>query len=163
MPEIITGFSLLLLYINLYEFIGWPSERGSITIIISHVTVCIAFVTIVVQARLRQFDIRLEEAAQDLGATPLKVLLTITLPIIFPAIVSAWLLAFVLSFDDLVIASFTSGTGYTTLPMLIYSKVRLGVSPDINALASIMLITIGVIASFSIWLELRGSENAKTV
>jgi putrescine transport system permease protein len=143
MPEVITGLSLLLLFVTLEQLIGWPAGRGMTTIIIAHVTFAMAFVTVVVQSRLAQFDESLEEAAQDLGARPAKVFFLVTLPIIFPALLSGWLLAFTLSLDDLVIASFVAGPGSSTLPMVVFSKVRLGVSPDINALATIL---VGVVA-----------------
>ena len=139
MPEVITGLSLLLLFVTMEQLIGWPAGRGVTTIVISHVTFTMAFVTIVVQSRLAQMDDSLEEAAMDLGARPAKVFFLITLPIIFPALLSGWLLAFTLSLDDLVITSFVAGPGSSTLPMVIFSKVRLGVSPDINALATILV------------------------
>jgi len=149
MPEVITGLSLLLLFVTMEQLIGWPSGRGMTTIIIAHITFAMAFVTVVVQSRLAQLDESLEEAAQDLGARPAKVFFLVTLPIIFPALLSGWLLAFTLSLDDLVIASFVSGPGSSTLPMVVFSKVRLGVSPDINALATILIavVAIGVAAT----------------
>jgi putrescine transport system permease protein len=149
MPEVITGLSLLLLFVTLEQLIGWPAGRGMTTIIIAHVTFAMAFVTVVVQSRLAQIDESLEEAAQDLGARPAKVFFLITLPIIFPALLSGWLLAFTLSLDDLVISSFVAGPGSTTLPMVVFSKVRLGVSPDINALATILVavVAVGVITA----------------
>lgn len=127
MPEVITGLSLLLLFVTLEQLIGWPRGRGMTTIVIAHVTFAMAFVTVIVQSRMAQLDDSLEEAAQDLGARPAKVFFLITLPIVFPALLSGWLLAFTLSLDDLVIASFTTGPGATTLPIRIYSDVRLGV------------------------------------
>ncbi len=147
MPEVITGLSLLLLFVTMEQLIGWPAGRGMTTIIIAHVTFAMAFVTVIVQSRLSQFDESLEEAAQDLGARPAKVFFLVTLPIIFPALLSGWLLAFTLSLDDLVIASFVAGPGSSTLPMVVFSKVRLGVSPDINALATILVavVTVGVV------------------
>jgi putrescine transport system permease protein len=147
MPEVITGLSLLLLFVTMEQLIGWPAGRGMTTIVISHITFTMAFVTVVVQSRLAQMDDSLEEAAMDLGARPAKVFFLITLPIIFPALLSGWLLAFTLSLDDLVITSFVAGPGSSTLPMVIFSKVRLGVSPDINALATILVavVTVGVI------------------
>ena len=147
MPEVITGLSLLLLFVTMEQLIGWPAGRGMTTIVISHITFTMAFVTIIVQSRLVQLDDSLEEAAMDLGARPFKVFFLITLPIIFPALMSGWLLAFTLSLDDLVITSFVAGPGSSTLPMVIFSKVRLGVSPDINALATILvaIVAIGVI------------------
>lgn len=143
MPDVITGLSLLLLFVAMESLFGWPAGRGVLTIVIAHTTFCMAFVAVVVQSRLSDFDVSLEEAAMDLGATPVRVFFDVTLPIIAPALVSGWLLAFTLSLDDLVIASFVSGPGSTTLPMLIFSKIRLGVSPDVNALATIM---IGIVA-----------------
>ncbi|MGH8175473.1 MAG: ABC transporter permease subunit [Steroidobacter sp.] len=147
MPEVITGLSLLLLFVAMEQLFGWPAGRGVTTITIAHMTLTMAYVTIIVQSRLSTLDDSLEEAAMDLGARPAKVFFVITLPIIAPALISGWLLAFTISLDDLVIASFVSGPGSSTLPMVIFSKVRLGVSPDINALASIMvlLVTIGVV------------------
>ncbi len=149
MPEIITGISLLFLFISLAEWIGWPAARGATTIAIAHITFSMAYVAVVVRSRLAGMDESLEEAAMDLGARPLRVFFDITVPSIAPAMVSGWLLAFTLSLDDVVIASFVSGPGATTLPMLIFSKVRLGVTPDINALATviILIVSVGVIAA----------------
>jgi putrescine transport system permease protein len=146
MPEVITGLSLLLLFVSLQDLIGWPSQRGMNTITIAHITFSMAYVAVIIQSRLTEINESLEEAAMDLGAKPARVIWDITLPIIFPAMISGWLLSFTLSLDDLVISSFVSGPGSTTLPMLIFSKVRLGVAPDINALATIMIVivTIGV-------------------
>jgi putrescine transport system permease protein len=154
MPEVITGLSLLLLFVAMEQLVGWPQGRGVTTITLAHITFSMAYVTVVVQSRLTTFDEALEEAAMDLGARPAKVFFVITLPIILPAIISGWLLAFTLSWDDLVITSFVSGPGSTTLPMLIFSKVRLGVSPDINALATILvlIVTIGIVAS-AFWMQ----------
>ena len=145
LPEVITGLSMLLLFVALEQVIGWPAGRGALTITIAHMTFCMAYVTVVVQARLSTFDRSLEEAALDLGARPMKVFFLITLPIIAPSVVSGWLLAFILSWDDLVITSFVSGPGSTTLPQLIFSKVRLGVSPDINALATLLVLTVTLV------------------
>jgi putrescine transport system permease protein len=147
MPDVITGLSLLLLFVAMESIFGWPAGRGELTIILAHSTFCMAYVTVVVQSRLSDLDISLEEAAQDLGATPARVFFDITLPIIAPALVSGWLLSFTLSLDDLVIASFVSGPGSSTLPMVIFSKMKLGVSPDINALASLIIgiVALGVI------------------
>ena len=144
MPEVITGLSLLLLFVALEQAFGWPSGRGVTTITIAHMTFSMAYVTVVIQSRLSSVDESLEEAAMDLGARPAKVFFVITLPIIFPAILAGWLLAFTLSWDDLVIASFVSGPGSSTLPIVIFSKVRLGVSPDINALATIMVTVVAI-------------------
>ncbi|HEY0940474.1 MAG TPA: ABC transporter permease subunit [Steroidobacter sp.] len=149
MPEVITGLSLLMLFVVMEGLFGWPAGRGVTTVTIAHMTFTLAYVTIIVQSRLSTLDDSLEEAAMDLGARPTKVFFVITLPIIAPALISGWLLAFTISLDDLVIASFVSGPGSSTLPMVIFSKVRLGVSPDINALASIivLLVTIGVVTA----------------
>lgn len=149
MPEIITGISLLFLFITLTDWIGWPGQRGASTITIAHITFSMAYVAVVVRSRLTGMDESLEEAAMDLGGRPLRVFFDITVPTIAPAMIAGWLLAFTLSLDDVVIASFVSGPGATTLPMLIFSKVRLGVTPDINALATviIVLVSIGVITA----------------
>jgi putrescine transport system permease protein len=144
MPEVITGLSLLLLFVTMEQLIGWPAGRGMTTIIIAHITFTMAYVTVIVQSRLAQFDESLEEAAQDLGARPAKVFFLVTLPIISPALLSGWLLAFTLSLDDLVVASFVAGPGSSTLPMVVFSKVRLGVSPDINALATILIAVVAI-------------------
>ncbi len=144
MPEVITGLSLLLLFVSMEQFLGWPEGRGMTTIWIAHTTFSTAFVAIVIASRLREMDESVEEAALDLGARPAKVFFVITLPIIAPALLSGWLLAFTLSLDDLVIASFVSGPGSTTLPMVVFSSVRLGVSPKINALATIIILLVSV-------------------
>lgn len=149
MPEVITGLSLLMLFVVMEGLFGWPAGRGVTTITIAHMTLTLAYVTVIVQSRLSTLDDSLEEAAMDLGARPGKIFFVITLPIIAPALISGWLLSFTISLDDLVIANFVSGPGSSTLPMVIFSKVRMGVSPDINALASIivLLVTIGVVAA----------------
>lgn len=149
MPEVITGLSLLMLFVVMEGLFGWPAGRGITTITIAHMTLTLAYVTVIVQSRLSTLDDSLEEAAMDLGARPAKIFFVITLPIIAPALISGWLLSFTISLDDLVIANFVSGPGSSTLPMVIFSKVRMGVSPDINALASIivLLVTIGVVAA----------------
>lgn len=144
MPEVITGLSLLLLFVSLQQAIGWPAQRGFSTITIAHTTFAMAYVAVVVRSRLAAMDESLEEAAMDLGCGPLRVLFDITLPLIAPAMIAGWLLAFTLSLDDLVIASFVSGPGSSTLPMYIFSKVKLGVTPDINALASLMILLVSV-------------------
>ena len=145
MPEVITGLSLLLLFVALERLIGWPRGRGMLTITIAHITLGMAYVAVVVAARLESFDRSLEEAALDLGARPFKVFAVITLPLIAPALAAGWLLAFTLSLDDLVIASFTTGPAATTLPMVIFSSVRMGVSPQINALATLILLLVAVV------------------
>ncbi|QIZ46979.1 putrescine ABC transporter permease PotI [Dickeya zeae] len=159
MPDVITGLSLLLLFVSLAQAIGWPAERGMLTIWLAHVTFCSAYVTVVISARLRELDRSIEEAAMDLGATPLKVFFIITVPMIAPALVSGWLLAFTLSLDDLVIASFVSGPGATTLPMLVFSSVRMGVNPQINALASLILLVVGIIGLIAWWFMARAEKQ----
>jgi putrescine transport system permease protein len=152
MPEVITGLSLLLLFVALQQTTGWPGQRGFGTITIAHTTFAMAYVAVIVQSRLMSMDESLEEAAMDLGGHPLRVVFDITLPLIAPAMAAGWLLAFTLSLDDLVIASFVSGPGSNTLPMYIFSKVKLGVSPDINALATLIIgfVSIGVLAAWLI-------------
>lgn len=149
MPEVIMGLAMLLLFVSMEQMFGWPEGRGMLTIILSHITFTMSFVTVVVQSRLVSMDASLEEAAMDLGARPAKVFFVITLPLIAPAIVSGWLLAFTLSLDDLVITSFVSGPGSTTLPQIVFSSVRLGLSPKINALATIVvaIVAMGIIAA----------------
>lgn len=153
MPEVITGLSMLLLFVSLEQMFaflfGWRFDRGIATITIAHITFTMAYVTVVVQSRLSSFDDSLEEAALDLGARPARVFFRITVPLILPAILSGWLLAFTLSWDDLVVTQFVSGPGSNTLPMVIFSRVRLGVSPVVNALATIMvlIVAVGVILS----------------
>lgn len=163
MPEVITGLSLLMMFVVLEQLIGWPEGRGMTTITIAHITLTMSYVTVIVQSRMASLDISLEEAAMDLGARPSKVFFLITLPIIFPALLSGWLLSFTISLDDLVITSFVAGPGSSTLPMVIFSKVRLGVSPDINALATIMvsIVTLGVvIAGFVMARQQRNRQRA---
>jgi putrescine transport system permease protein len=143
MPEIITGITQLLLFVSMVHVLGWP-HRGFTTIVLSHITFCSAYVAVTVQSRLQSADRSLEEAAMDLGSGPARAFLEITLPIIAPAVVSSWLLCFTLSIDDLVISSFVAGPGASTLPMVIYSKVKLGVSPDVNALASLIVCAAGI-------------------
>lgn len=139
MPDVVTGLSLLLLFIAMEGLVGWPSGRGIDTIIIAHATFGMCFTAVVIQARLRNMDRDIEDAARDLGARQPFIFLSVTLPVITPAIVAGWLLAFTLSFDDLVIASFVSGPGSSTLPIVVFSKVRLGVTPEINAIGSLMI------------------------
>lgn len=143
MPDVITGLSLLLVFVAL------NIDRGIGTITLAHITFTMCYAAVVVQARLQDFDKSVEEAAMDLGATPVRTFFEVTLPIIAPSVVSAWLLAFTLSLDDLVIASFTTGPGATTLPMKIYSQVRLGVTPEINAISTILvgIVTFGVLCA----------------
>jgi putrescine transport system permease protein len=158
MPEIITGITQLLLFVSMVQLLGWP-HRGFTTIVISHITFCTAYVTVTVQSRLAAADRSLEEAAMDLGASPARAFLEITLPIIMPAIISSWLLSFTLSLDDLVISSFVAGPGASTLPMIIYSKVKLGVSPDVNALASLIVCAVGVCVLGAGYLMVRSDRR----
>ncbi|MEJ2172582.1 ABC transporter permease subunit [Gammaproteobacteria bacterium] len=157
MPEVITGLSLLLLFVSLKQYFGWPDQRGFGTITIAHTTFAMAYVAVIVRSRLAAMDESLEEAAMDLGGRPFRVVFDITLPLIAPAMIAGWLLAFTLSLDDLVIASFVSGPGASTLPMYIFSKVKLGVTPDINALASIfiLIVSTGLLIA---WATLRKSR-----
>jgi putrescine transport system permease protein len=143
MPEIITGITQLLLFVAMFQLFSWP-HRGFTTLVIAHVAFCTAYVTVTVQSRLQSADRSLEEAAMDLGSGPVRAFLDTTLPIIAPALLSGWLLSFTLSLDDLVISSFVSGPGASTLPMVIYSKVKLGLSPDVNALASLIIGFVGI-------------------
>ena len=161
MPEVITGLSLLLLFVSLQNLIGWPGQRGINTITIAHITFSMAYVAVIIQSRLTNINESIEEAALDLGAKPIRVLWDITLPIILPAMISGWLLSFTLSLDDLVIASFVSGPGATTLPMLIFSKVRLGIAPDINALATILITIVAIGVSIAGWIMYRQSKAKK--
>ena len=159
MPEVITGLSLLLLFVSMEQLIGWPRGRGMTTIIIAHITFCMAYVTVVVQSRLADMDESLEEAAMDLGARPVRVFFDVTIPVIAPALIAGWLLAFTLSLDDLVVASFVTGPGASTLPMVIFSKVRLGVSPDINALATIIIAIVALGVFIASWQLRRAARR----
>ena len=157
MPEVITGLSLLLLFVAMAQMIGWPMERGIVTIWIAHTTFCAAYVAVVVSARLRELDLSIEEAAMDLGARPLKVFFLITIPMIAPSLAAGGMMAFALSLDDLVLASFVSGPGSTTLPMEVFSAVRLGVKPEINAVASLILLAVSLV-TFMVWYFSRKAE-----
>ena len=159
MPEVILGLSALLLFVSLQQLVGWPT-RGMTTIAIAHITFSACYVTVVVRSRLTMMDDSLEEAAMDLGARPWKVFFVITLPLIAPALLAGWLLAFTLSLDDLVVASFTSGPGASTLPMLIYSKVKLGVTPEINALAALIMLLVMLIFEY-VENRQQGKEGAR--
>jgi len=158
MPEVITGLSLLLLFVAMEQVVGWPAGRGITTMTIAHMTFSMAYVTVIVNSRMATFDTSLEEAAMDLGAHPAKVFFVITLPIVFPAILSGWLLAFTLSWDDLVISSFTSGPGTSTLPMVVFSKVRLGVSPEINVLATLTITAVAAVILSVNWFIARAAK-----
>lgn len=162
MPDVIIGLSLLLLFVAMQQTLGWPAGRGQTTITIAHMTFAMAYVTVIVQSRLAHMDQSLEEAALDLGARPVKVFFAITLPLIAPALMAGWLLAFTLSLDDLVVASFVSGPGATTLPMVVYSSVRMGVSPEINALATIIVLFVSLavlIAGVLLYLQEKRTQR----
>jgi putrescine transport system permease protein len=158
-PEIITGITLLLLFVSTKQMFGWPSHRNFITIVLAHISFCMAYVTVTVLPRVASADLDLEEAAMDLGAGRLRAFIDITLPLILPALVSGWLLCFTLSLDDLVISSFVAGPGSSTLPMVIYSKVKLGVSPDMNALASLVILLVSAGVACSGWLMRRADKR----
>ena len=139
MPEVIMGLALLMFFVGMKKIFGWPDGRGLMTVVIVHITLTISYVTMVVQSRLQDLDKSIEEAALDLGASPLKVFFVITLPMIAPSIILGWLLAFALSLDDVVIASFVAGPGATTLPVIVFSGLRFGISPEVNAVATILI------------------------
>ncbi|MBA1243197.1 MULTISPECIES: ABC transporter permease subunit [Pseudomonas] len=160
MPEVITGLSLLLLFVAMAQVIGWPQERGVPTIWIAHTTFCAAYVAVVVSARLRELDLSIEEAAMDLGARPWKVFLLITIPMIAPSLAAGGMMSFALSLDDLVLASFVAGPGSTTLPMEVFSQVRLGVKPEINAIASLILLVVSIF-TFFVWFFSRRAEERR--
>ncbi|MFB4392798.1 MULTISPECIES: ABC transporter permease subunit [unclassified Pseudomonas] len=160
MPEVITGLSLLLLFVAMAQMIGWPQERGIVTIWIAHTTFCAAYVAVVVSARLRELDLSIEEAAMDLGARPWKVFFLITIPMIAPSLAAGGMMSFALSLDDLVLASFVSGPGSTTLPMEVFSAVRLGVKPEINAVASLILLSVSLV-TFLVWYFTRQAEERR--
>ncbi|UVM50819.1 MULTISPECIES: ABC transporter permease subunit [unclassified Pseudomonas] len=160
MPEVITGLSLLLLFVAMAQMIGWPQERGIVTIWIAHTTFCAAYVAVVVSARLRELDLSIEEAAMDLGARPWKVFFLITIPMIAPSLAAGGMMSFALSLDDLVLASFVSGPGSTTLPMEVFSAVRLGVKPEINAVASLILLAVSLV-TFLVWFFSRRAEEIR--
>ncbi|WP_060480860.1 ABC transporter permease subunit [Pseudomonas sp. NBRC 111119] len=160
MPEVITGLSLLLLFVAMAQMIGWPQERGIVTIWIAHTTFCAAYVAVVVSARLRELDLSIEEAAMDLGAKPWKVFFLITIPMIAPSLAAGGMMSFALSLDDLVLASFVSGPGSTTLPMEVFSAVRLGVKPEINAVASLILLSVSLV-TFFVWYFSRRTEERR--
>ena len=160
MPEVITGLSLLLLFVAMAQMIGWPQERGIVTIWIAHTTFCAAYVAVVVSARLRELDLSIEEAAMDLGARPWKVFFLITIPMIAPSLAAGGMMSFALSLDDLVLASFVSGPGSTTLPMEVFSAVRLGVKPEINAVASLILLAVSIV-TFLVWFFSRRAEEMR--
>jgi len=162
MPEVITGLSMLLLFVSMEALVGWPRGRGVTTITIAHITFSMSYVAVIIQSRLSNFDQSLEEAALDLGARPVTVFWRITLPLIMPAVVSGFLLSFTLSWDDVVISQFVSGPGSSTLPMVIFSKVRLGISPDVNALATLLVLMVGTgVVGAAIWMQRQDRRRAR--
>ncbi len=161
MPDVIIGLSMLLLFVALQQAIGWPEHRGLMTVWIAHTTFCMAYSTVVISSRLVEMDRSIEEAALDLGASQIKAFVQITLPVISPAIISAWLLSFTLSLDDVVIASFVTGPGATTLPIEVFSSVRLGVTPKINALATLIIGVVSLVAFVSWYVSKRMNDKLK--
>lgn len=151
LPEAISGLSLLLLFVVLERLTGWPSGRGAGTVTLAHAAVAVAYVAVVVRARLADMDGAIEDAAADLYAPPWRVFVWVTVPLLAPALVSGWLLAFTLSLDDVVVASFTSGPGATTLPMAVFSATRLGVTPEIYALATVIVVAVGAVLAVVGW------------
>ena len=143
-PEVVLGISLLILFIEMRSTLGWPADNGMFTIWVGHTTLCMAYVAVIIQSRIRDLDRSLEEAALDLGASPLRVFFSITLPLIAPALAAGWLLAFTLSLDDVVLASFLSGPVFSTLPMEVFSRVRLCLRPEVNALATLFILAVGI-------------------
>ncbi|MBK1779888.1 ABC transporter permease subunit [Advenella sp. WQ 585] len=162
-PDVILGISLLLMIVEIRNITGFPASNGIFTIWLGHVTLCVAYVSVVIASRVRELDRSLEEAALDLGATPLKVFFSITLPLIAPALVAAWLLAFTLSLDDVVIASFLNGPGYTTLPIEVFSRVRLGIKPEVNALATLFIVLVGVFVIIANRLQTGTTRNENNI
>ena len=161
MPEVITGLSLLLLFVAMAQTLGWPAERGILTIWIAHTSFCASYVAVVVSSRLRELDLSIEEAAMDLGAKPWKVFFLITIPMIAPSLAAGGMMSFALSLDDLVLASFVSGPGSTTLPMEVFSAVRLGVKPEINAVASLILLSVSLFTFFAWYFSAKAEERRK--
>jgi len=159
-PEVALGLSMLLLFVGMEGVVGWPTSRGAFTVTIAHVTFACAYVAVIVRARLRQLDPMLEDAASDLGARPTAVLWSVTLPGLRPAIAAGWLLAFTLSLDDLIVASFVSGPGASTLPMVVFSSVRLGLTPEINALATLLILVVAIVAGGG-WALMRREERRR--
>ena len=160
MPEVVLGISLLLMFVEVSKVFGWPDGNGMFTIWVGHVTLCTAYVAVIIQSRVRDLDRSLEEAALDLGASPLRVFFQITLPLIAPALLAAWLLSFTLSLDDVVVASFLSGPGYTTLPLEVFSRVRLGLKPEINALATLFMVAVGVVVVAVNRMQIQAAKRA---
>ena len=154
LPDVLVGLSLLMLFVQMEQVLGWPAGRGALTITLAHISVSLAYVAVVVEARLANAGTELEQAAMDLGATPLRAFLSVTVPLLLPALVAGWLLAFTLSLDDLVVATFVSGPGSSTLPMVVFSALRLGITPELNALASVILALVAA-ALAGAWLLQR--------
>ena len=163
-PDVVLGLALLLFFVALASLTGWPAQRGMATITLAHAGFGVVYATVVIRARLVRFDATIEEAARDLGAPPWRVFRRVTLPLLLPALAAAWLLAFTLSLDDLVVASFVSGPGASTLPMVIFSRVRLGLSPEVNALASLLMlfVVLAVGASLALLHRRRNRGNDGT-
>ena len=159
-PEVVLGISMLLLFVEMRNSLGWPEKNGFFTILVGHIILCMSYVAVVVQARVRDLDRSIEEAALDLGATPLKVFFAITLPLIAPSLVSGWLLSFTLSLDDVVTSSFLSGPGDSTLPMVVFSRVRLGLKPEVNALATLFIVAVGIFVLVANRLQWRKEKSA---
>ena len=150
LPDVLVGLSLLLLFVQMEQLFGWPEGRGALTITLAHISVSLSYVAVVIEARLSDAGTELEEAAQDLGASPGRAFVSVTLPLLAPALLSGWLLAFTLSLDDLVVATFVSGPGASTLPMVVFSTLKLGVTPELNALATVILAVVSA-ALFGVW------------
>lgn len=155
LPDVLVGLSLLLLFVQMEQTFGWPEGRSAMTITLAHVSVSLSYVAVVIEARLRDSGTDLEEAAQDLGASPASAFLRVTLPLLAPALLAAWLLAFTLSLDDLVVATFTSGPGASTLPMVVFSALKLGVTPELNALATVILVVVAAALFGALWFQRR--------
>ncbi len=158
-PEVVIGFAISLVFLSFNRIIGFPAKLGIETVVIAHMVIGVTYVALMTQAKLAELDPSYEEAALDLGATPIKVLFLITLPLIAPALVSGWLLCFTISLDDLIIASFTAGSGVITLPMLIYSRIRFGISPIINALATVIVVMVLLITILVLCINLTKKTN----
>jgi len=155
LPDVLVGLSLLLLFVQMEQTLGWPEGRGALTITLAHVSVSLSYVAVVIEARLADAGTELEDAAMDLGASPFKAFFLVTLPLLAPALLSGWLLAFTLSLDDLVVATFVSGPGATTLPMVVFSALRLGVTPELNALATVILLVVSLALGGAWWMQGR--------
>ncbi len=160
LPDVLVGLSLLLLFVQMEQTLGWPAGRGALTITLAHVSVSLSYVAVVIEARLRDAGTDLEDAAMDLGAAPFQAFLRVTLPLLAPALLSGWLLAFTLSLDDLVVATFVSGPGASTLPMVVFSTLKLGVTPELNALATVILAVVSAALFGALWLQQRSGRSS---